>query len=30
MFAAAILAKRTLASIRAFCRHSFCHFGHPI
>jgi len=30
MFAAAILAKRTLASIRAFCRHTFCHVGHPI
>jgi hypothetical protein len=30
MLAAAIFAEGTLASIRAFCRHTFCHVGHPI
>ena len=30
MFATAIFAKRSLASIRAFFRHTFCHVGHPI
>jgi hypothetical protein len=30
MFAAAILAKGTLASSRAFFRCIFCHVDHPI
>jgi hypothetical protein len=30
MFAAAIFAEGTLASIRTSCRYGFCHVDHPI